>query len=125
MSFAARCAENEFQRSPEHELRGPRFIEKHIQSSLSPQSQLSLCSSLNTGKSHFLEKKSLPSLCWHAVAAKWLLKNQLARIRREVGAFSEYIALWDVSNEVVIMPIFEKEENASPVCAGSQAACRW
>ena len=59
-------------------------------------------------------------LCWHTVSAKWLLEktddevleNQLARIRREVGAFRDYITLWDVINEVVIMPIFEKEENA-------------
>ena len=59
-------------------------------------------------------------LCWHTVSAKWLmdktdeqvLENQLFRIQREVGAFREYITLWDVINEVVIMPIFEKEENA-------------
>ena len=59
-------------------------------------------------------------LCWHTVSAKWLLEktddevleNQLARIRREVGAFRDYITLWDVINEVVIMPVFEKEENA-------------
>ncbi len=59
-------------------------------------------------------------LCWHTVSAKWLLEkddeavleNQLARIRREVGAFKEYITLWDVINEVVIMPVFDKEDNA-------------
>ena len=61
-------------------------------------------------------------LCWHTVAAEWLkaktneevLANQLGRIRREVGAFHEYITLWDVINEVVIMPVFcnEKEMNA-------------
>ncbi|MBR5288478.1 MAG: endo-1,4-beta-xylanase [Clostridia bacterium] len=59
-------------------------------------------------------------LCWHTVSARWLLKkgndavleNQLARIRREVGAFHEYISLWDVINEVVIMPDFDKEDNA-------------
>ena len=59
-------------------------------------------------------------LCWHTVSAKWLLErdddavleNQLHRIRREVGAFKEYIRLWDVINEVVIMPIFDKEDNA-------------
>ena len=59
-------------------------------------------------------------LCWHTVSAKWLLEkdddavleNQLARIRREVGAFKDYITLWDVINEVVIMPIFDKEDNA-------------
>ena len=61
-------------------------------------------------------------LCWHTVSAEWLkpktneqvLENQLNRIRREVGAFHEYIKLWDVINEVVIMPVFvnEKEMNA-------------
>ncbi len=59
-------------------------------------------------------------LCWHTVSAKWLLAkddeavlaNQLARIRREVGAFKDHIRLWDVINEVVIMPIFDKEDNA-------------
>ena len=59
-------------------------------------------------------------LCWHTVSAKWLLEksddevleNQLGRIRREVSAFKDCITLWDVINEVVIMPIFEKEENA-------------
>lgn len=59
-------------------------------------------------------------LCWHTVSALWLkektdeevLENQLFRIRREIGAFHDHIRLWDVINEVVIMPEFEKEENA-------------
>jgi len=59
-------------------------------------------------------------LCWHTVSAKWLLgrenqavlDNQLARIRREIGAFKDVITLWDVINEVVIMPVFDKEDNA-------------
>lgn len=59
-------------------------------------------------------------LCWHTVAAKWLMKksdeevleNQLYRIRREIGAMKEYVRLWDVINEVVIMPEFDKEDNA-------------
>jgi len=59
-------------------------------------------------------------LCWHTVSAKWLLEksdaavlaNQLARVRREVGAFRGEIGLWDVINEVVIMPVFNKEDNA-------------
>ena len=65
-------------------------------------------------------------LCWHTVSAKWLLEksdeevleNQLNRIRREVGAFRDVITLWDVINEVVIMPIFDKEDNAiTRLCA--------
>ena len=59
-------------------------------------------------------------LCWHTVSALWLLEktddevleNQLSRIRREIGAFHPHIRLWDVINEVVIMPEFDKEENA-------------
>ena len=65
-------------------------------------------------------------LCWHTVSAKWLLgrsneevlQNQLGRIRREVGTFKDYIRMWDVINEVVIMPIFDKEDNAiTRLCA--------
>ncbi len=65
-------------------------------------------------------------LCWHTASAKWLLgrsnedvlQNQLGRIRREIGAFKDYIHMWDVINEVVIMPIFEKEDNAiTRLCA--------
>ncbi len=65
-------------------------------------------------------------LCWHTVSAKWLLDktddevlaNQLYRIRRELTAFKPYIHMWDVINEVVIMPIFDHEENAiTRLCA--------
>ena len=65
-------------------------------------------------------------LCWHTVSAKWLLdksdeevlQNQLGRIRREITAFKDHIHMWDVINEVVIMPIFTAEENAiSRLCA--------
>ncbi len=59
-------------------------------------------------------------LCWHTVCAPWLLKysneeilkKQLARIRREVGDFKGLIDTWDVINEVVIMPVFDKYDNA-------------
>ena len=73
---------------------------------------------------HGIALKGHP-LCWHTVAAKWLmgrseeevLENQLYRIRREVGAFKDYIHMWDVINEVVIMPVFTAEENAiTPLC---------
>jgi endo-1,4-beta-xylanase len=58
-------------------------------------------------------------LCWHTVGANWLLEMsdeeiveaQLARIRREVTDFSGLIDMWDVINEVVIMPIFDKYDN--------------
>ncbi len=59
-------------------------------------------------------------LCWHTVCAEWLLpmtvekiiETQLGRIRREVTDFSGLIDVWDVINEVVIMPIFDKYDNA-------------
>lgn len=58
-------------------------------------------------------------LCWHTVTAPWLmelsnediLKAQLDRIRREVSDFKGVIDIWDVINEVVIMPIFDKYDN--------------
>ena len=59
-------------------------------------------------------------LCWHTVCAPWLLKydnktifeKQLARIDREVSGFKGVIDMWDVINEVVIMPVFDKYDNA-------------
>lgn len=58
-------------------------------------------------------------LCWHTVTAPWLLdmsneeilKTQFARIEREVSNFKGLIDMWDVLNEVVIMPIFDKYNN--------------
>jgi len=85
-------------------------------------------STLRTAK--FLQENNVDMkghpLCWHTVSAKWLLgrdeeavlENQLHRIRREVTAFKDYIHMWDVINEVVIMPIFDKEDNAiTRLCA--------
>ncbi len=59
-------------------------------------------------------------LCWHTVDARWLmdmdndavLANQCHRIRREMTAFKGLIKYWDVINEAVIMPEFDKTENA-------------
>ena len=59
-------------------------------------------------------------LCWHTVCAPWLmqfsneeiLRRQLKRIRREVSAFRGVVDMWDVINEVVIMPVFDKYDNA-------------
>jgi GH35 family endo-1,4-beta-xylanase len=58
-------------------------------------------------------------LCWHTSCAPWLMKysnteiikKQLARIERDVSAFKGLIDSWDVINEVVIMPIFDKYDN--------------
>ncbi len=59
-------------------------------------------------------------LCWHTVCADWLmnysnadiLKKVIARVERDVSAFAGLIDIWDVINEVVIMPVFDKYDNA-------------
>lgn len=58
-------------------------------------------------------------LCWHTRTAPWLLNmnneeilnKQLNRIRRDVTEFKGLIDMWDVINEVVIMPVFDKYDN--------------
>lgn len=58
-------------------------------------------------------------LCWHTVTAPWLLnmsneeilRTQLDRIQRDVTGFKGIVDMWDVINEVVIMPIFDKYDN--------------
>ena len=59
-------------------------------------------------------------LCWHTACATWLMqysneeifRRQIERIRRDVSAFRGVINLWDVINEVVIMPVFDRYDNA-------------
>ena len=59
-------------------------------------------------------------LCWHTACADWLMRysneeifrRQIERIHRDVAAFRGVIDMWDVINEVVIMPIFDKYDNA-------------
>ena len=59
-------------------------------------------------------------LCWHTACANWLmafdnaeiLRRQLERIHRDVTAFRGVIDMWDAINEVVIMPVFDKYDNA-------------
>ena len=58
-------------------------------------------------------------LCWHTLTADWLLdmnnakilQEQTARIRRDVSDFRGLIDMWDVINEAVIMPVFDKYDN--------------
>ena len=58
-------------------------------------------------------------LCWHTVCAPWLMdmpndkifETQMARIRRDITKFKGIIDMWDVINEAVIMPIFDKYDN--------------
>ena len=59
-------------------------------------------------------------LCWHTSCAEWLmrfsneeiLRRQLERIRRDVAAFRGVVDMWDVINELVIMPVFDRYDNA-------------
>lgn len=59
-------------------------------------------------------------LCWHTLCADWLLKYdvekihelQIERILRDVEGFKGLIDIWDVINETVIMPRFNKYDNA-------------
>jgi GH35 family endo-1,4-beta-xylanase len=78
---------------------------------------------VKAGTRWFLERgiktKGHP-LCWHTVCAPWLmnysnaeiLKKVIERIERDVSAFAGIIDTWDVINEVVIMPVFDKYDNA-------------
>ncbi len=58
-------------------------------------------------------------LCWHTITADWLLaltnhevlQAQIARIQRDVSDFAGVIDMWDVVNEAVIMPIFDRYDN--------------
>ena len=76
---------------------------------------------LNTAK-FFAERGALVKghpLCWHTVTADWLMemsneeiiKTQVERIHRDVTDFAGVIDTWDVINEVVIMPVFDKYDN--------------
>jgi GH35 family endo-1,4-beta-xylanase len=59
-------------------------------------------------------------LVWHTLQPRWLLDLPLtevesrlrARVRREVSDFRGVIDTWDAINEVVIMPVFDAEDNA-------------
>lgn len=70
-------------------------------------------------KSKNVKVKGHP-LCWHTGCVDWLmnydnatiLKKQIERIHRDVGNFKGVIDMWDVINEVVIMPIYDKYDNA-------------
>lgn len=68
---------------------------------------------------HNIRVKGHP-LCWHTVCADWLmeydnatiLKKQIDRIHRDVTAFKGVVDMWDVINEVVIMPVYDRYDNA-------------
>jgi endo-1,4-beta-xylanase len=58
-------------------------------------------------------------LCWHQVTPRWAAslsldevhRLQLDRITREVTAFRGLIDVWDVVNEAIIMPDFDRDQN--------------
>ncbi|KQZ85901.1 1,4-beta-xylanase [Microbacterium sp. Root166] len=59
-------------------------------------------------------------LVWHTVQPDWLRAYDLdgieqrlrSRVRREVSAFRDVIPTWDAINELVIMPVFDRDDNA-------------
>ena len=59
-------------------------------------------------------------LVWHTLAPRWLLALPTAdveaavrgRVTREVTDFRGVVDTWDAINEVVIMPVFDREDNA-------------
>jgi endo-1,4-beta-xylanase len=69
-------------------------------------------------KDHGCTVKGHP-LCWHTLTANWLLsmsnqeilQAQVERIRRDVADFAGVIDQWDVINEAVIMPIYDRYDN--------------
>lgn len=72
---------------------------------------------------HGVRVKGHP-LCWHTLCADWLmeydnetiLQKQLARIQREVSGFKGVVDMWDVINEVVIMPVYRYDNAVSRIC---------
>jgi len=69
-------------------------------------------------KEHGCTIKGHP-LCWHTLSPHWLLEldnreilqAQLGRIKREVTRFAGLIDVWDVINEPVIMPLYDRYDN--------------
>ena len=75
---------------------------------------------------HGVRVKGHP-LCWHTACADWLmqydnktiLQKQLDRIQREVSNFKGVVDMWDVINEVVIMPVYRSDNAVSRICRSS------
>ena len=70
-------------------------------------------------KEHGAIAKGHP-LCWHTACADWLMEyddktimdKQLKRIERDVTEFKGIVDIWDVINETVIMPVYDRYDNA-------------
>ncbi len=111
------------------ELRNERFIQLFNQVTLpfywgrfepvrgQPQTKR-ICNTAQWYQEHNCIVKGHP-LCWHTLAPDWLLEMSnreilhalVGRIRRDVADFSGVIDVWDVVNEAVIMPIFDRYDN--------------
>jgi endo-1,4-beta-xylanase len=111
------------------ELRNERFLDLFNQVTLpfywarfeprrgQPQTQRML-SVAHWYKDHGCTVKGHP-LCWHTLTADWLLsmsnreilQAQVQRIQRDVADFTGVIDQWDVINEAVIMPIYDRYDN--------------
>ena len=67
-------------------------------------------------------------LVWHTVAPRWLeplpddevLRLLRERVRRDAGEIAGLVDTWDAINEVVIMPVFDKDTNAVTRVAATQ-----
>jgi endo-1,4-beta-xylanase len=111
------------------ELRSERFLQLFNQATLPfywarfepVQGQPQTRRILNTARwyqDHNCIVKGHP-LCWHTLTAGWLLnlsnqeilQAQVKRIQRDVADFAGVIDMWDVVNEAVIMPIFDRYDN--------------
>ena len=78
---------------------------------------------LRAAAEHFVSRgarvKGHP-LVWHTVAPQWLvpkpddevLRLLRARVQRDASEFAGLVDTWDAINEVVIMPVFTKDDNA-------------
>ena len=113
----------------ETELRNARFLQLFNQVTLpfywarfeTQRGQTQKQRILNTARwyiDHNCIVKGHP-LCWHTMTADWLLtmsnreilQAQVARIQRDISDFAGVIDMWDVVNEAVIMPIFDRYDN--------------
>jgi endo-1,4-beta-xylanase len=111
------------------ELRNERFVQLFNQVTLpfywarfeprrgEPQTQRIL-NTAHWYRDHNCIVKGHP-LCWHTLTADWLLdmstrgilQAQERRIERDVSDFAGVIDMWDVVNEAVIMPIYDRYDN--------------
>ena len=88
-----------------------------------PQEGRPRTAALRAAAEHFVSRgarvKGHP-LVWHTVAPQWLvpkpddevLRLLRARVRRDAAEFAGLVDTWDAINEVVIMPVFTKDDNA-------------